>query len=322
MVMLSIIIPFYNVEKYIAECLDSVFNQDISEKEYEVICVNDGSKDGSRNIVCGYMRNHSNLRLIDHPCNMKLGAARNTGRKSAKGKYIWYVDSDDMIASNCLKHILQVCEERNLDVLEICYVNRYEDMLDSTSMHQMVRDDEIYTGPEYLEKFHVPYSIGGICGIWRKVYKHSFLDTYNIYSPPINLGEDEAFAVEVFGLANRVSYLGEDYYFYRRNDGSLWGMSMNTWPVEKWYEQSIISTKFLHEAFCKVKANYSMLAQQKIKEMIRYDATLWRNLGNNYEIEKQFWKRVRNNFWQNRFIFLYLSKRCKIEYICKVLYLR
>ena len=93
MIRLSIIIPFYNVEKYIAECLDSVYNQDISEEEYEVICVNDASPDNSRNIVLEYQKKHSNLTLVEHEVNKKLGAARNTGRKIARGKYIWNVDS-------------------------------------------------------------------------------------------------------------------------------------------------------------------------------------------------------------------------------------
>lgn len=91
MIRLSIIIPFYNVEKYIAQCLDGVFSQDIPDEEYEVKCMNDGSPDGSRDIVCSYLPHHPNLRLIDHPRNMKLGAARNTGRKVARGNYIWHV---------------------------------------------------------------------------------------------------------------------------------------------------------------------------------------------------------------------------------------
>ena len=75
---LSIIIPFYNVERFISECLDSVFDQDIPLPEYEVICVNDGSPDHSRDIVLQYMERFPNLRLIEHEKNRKLGTARNT----------------------------------------------------------------------------------------------------------------------------------------------------------------------------------------------------------------------------------------------------
>ena len=118
---LSIVIPFYNVEKHIAECLDSVYNQDIPEDEYEVICVNDASPDHSRDIVLEYRKKHSNLILIEHEVNKKLGAARNTGRRVARGKYLWNVDSDDMIAPNCMKEMLETCEENDLDLLLFCF---------------------------------------------------------------------------------------------------------------------------------------------------------------------------------------------------------
>ena len=83
-----------------------MYNQDIPEEEYEVICVNDASPDNSREIVKEYQKKHKNLILVEHEVNKKLGAARNTGRSVAKGKYIWNVDSDDMIAPNCLKKML------------------------------------------------------------------------------------------------------------------------------------------------------------------------------------------------------------------------
>ena len=97
MIRLSIIIPFYNVEQYIAQCLDSVYRQDIPEEEYEVICVDDCSQDGSLEIVKQYQKKHVNLILLKHEVNKKLGAARNTGFNTAKGNYIWHVDSDDKI---------------------------------------------------------------------------------------------------------------------------------------------------------------------------------------------------------------------------------
>ena len=109
MLRLSIIIPFYNVEQYIAECLDSVYQQNIPEEEYEVICVNDASHDHSREIVLEYQKLHSNLVLVEHEFNRKLGAARNTGRAVAKGNYIWNVDSDDKIELNCLGKLLRIC---------------------------------------------------------------------------------------------------------------------------------------------------------------------------------------------------------------------
>jgi len=111
MISLSFIVPFYNVEKYIGACLDSLYAQDISEEEYEVICVDDCSPDKSRDIVLKFQRKHDNLKLITHEENKCLGGARNTGINVAKGKYLWFVDSDDMIRPNCLKTLISLCEK-------------------------------------------------------------------------------------------------------------------------------------------------------------------------------------------------------------------
>lgn len=303
------------MEKYISACLDSVFNQDIPEEEYEVICVNDGSPDGSRDIVCSYLPHHPNLRLIDHPCNMKLGAARNTGRKAARGNYIWHVDSDDMIAPNCLKHILEVCMERNLDVLEFCYTNLFDDGLcDSMDNHQVHRDELVYNGPLYLEKFH-SHKIGGICGIWRKVYKKSFLDISNIYSPPINMGEDEPFAVEVFGLAERVSYLHGDYYIYRRVRESLTGENHKAWNAQKWFEACFVSTKYLDRSYRKVNKRFNGRVCQAIEDMLKYNLRMWQYKHISEAQRQEFWRLCRNNMLHSFFIFRYLNFKNSYLYI-------
>ena len=111
MIRLSIIIPFYNVEQYIAQCLDSVYQQDIPEEEYEVICVNDASPDGSREIVKEYQKKHKNLILVEHERNKKLGGARNTGLNVAHGTYVLFVDSDDMLAENSIGRLVEEIED-------------------------------------------------------------------------------------------------------------------------------------------------------------------------------------------------------------------
>ena len=105
---LSIIIPFYNVEQYITQCLDSVYAQDIPEEEYEVICVDDCSPDNSIAIVEEYAKQHSNLIIVRNKYNRKLGGARNAGMEVATGQYVWYVDSDDYISENCLAYLLNI----------------------------------------------------------------------------------------------------------------------------------------------------------------------------------------------------------------------
>ena len=97
MIRLSFILPFYGVENYIGSCLDSIYRQDIPEDQYEVICINDCSPDNSEQIVMQYAKKHTNLKLIKHEVNKKLGAARNTGLKAALGKYVWFIDTDEFL---------------------------------------------------------------------------------------------------------------------------------------------------------------------------------------------------------------------------------
>lgn len=108
--ILSIIVPVYNVEKYLRDCLDSLLMQDLSENEYEIICVNDGSTDSSPAILDEYAEKHANVRVI-HKQNGGVSSARNRGLVEAIGEYVWFVDSDDCIASNCLKYLKSLIEE-------------------------------------------------------------------------------------------------------------------------------------------------------------------------------------------------------------------
>ena len=120
---LSIIIPFYNVEQYIAQCLDSVYHQDIPEEEYEVICVDDCSPDNSISIVEEYAKKHTNLVIVRNQYNRKLGGARNAGMKVATGNYIWFIDSDDFIKKSSIGKLLSIAESDKLDVLHFQYEN-------------------------------------------------------------------------------------------------------------------------------------------------------------------------------------------------------
>lgn len=114
--ILSIIIPVYNVENFVEKCLRSCEKQDISSNEYEIIVVNDGSKDNSLKIVEYVSRDYNNIKIISQS-NGGLSVARNTGLKEAKGEYVWFVDSDDWLEENCLNHLCFLC--KNVDVLHV-----------------------------------------------------------------------------------------------------------------------------------------------------------------------------------------------------------
>ena len=123
--ILSIIIPVYNVEKYIERCLKSCVYQDIPYSEYEIIVVNDGSPDHSIEIASIFAKNYSNILIINQE-NQGLSGARNTGMKHAHGEYIWFVDSDDYIEEHCLVRIVSYLKH-DLDILQLQYRHVYED---------------------------------------------------------------------------------------------------------------------------------------------------------------------------------------------------
>lgn len=98
---LSFIVPVYNTEKYLRDCLDSLISQDVSKEDYEIICVNDGSTDGSLTILQEYAAENRNIHIINKE-NGGVASARNAGMDAAQGEYIWFVDSDDFVKHNCL----------------------------------------------------------------------------------------------------------------------------------------------------------------------------------------------------------------------------
>ena len=208
MIRISLIIPFYGVEKYIRECLESVFSQDLSESEYEVICVNDCSPDNSESIVREYQDNHRNLHLVRHEINKKLGAARNTGLQHAEGEYVWFIDSDDYIKPNCLKEILRYCESENLDILHWAIqdnANKWILQMEESMVHSGI--DDLLTGSRDMT---FP---------WNRVYKRSFLINNDLWFNDL-WGGDVIHTIFSLNAATRIKNISECYYFYRVDNTS------------------------------------------------------------------------------------------------------
>lgn len=116
--LISFIVPVYNTELYLEECLDSLLNQNISHDEYEIICVNDGSTDSSSAILHNYASKYHNLVVIDKE-NGGVSSARNVGIDVAKGDYIWFFDSDDVLKSNSLLNLKSIITENNFDRIRL-----------------------------------------------------------------------------------------------------------------------------------------------------------------------------------------------------------
>lgn len=319
MIRLSIIIPFYNVEQYIAQCLDSVYKQDIPEEEYEVICVNDASPDNSLEIVKEYQKKHKNLILVEHEVNKKLGAARNTGRRAAKGKYLWNVDSDDMIAPNCLNEMLRICEKNELDVL----IFGMRDYKDGALYDRMVFPwsdaSTVYTGSSFW-KTEGKQNQRWISQVWTQVYSKSFLDAYEIYSPEINMGEDVPYTYASIMLAHRLMACNKPYYIYRINPASLTGASNRLPKPEIVYEKCFVCSQKIDEVRRKLSSIDSELVLS-VRDVELYTLMMYKSYISSYaKNEKNILLYLcRRNYLSNIFIYDVMSLREKVIYTLYIL---
>ena len=167
---LSFIVPIYNVEKYLDRCIDSLVNQDISKEIYEIICIDDASIDNSRYIIEQYKIQYSNIILISHKENKGLSATRNTGINLAKGKYIWFIDSDDFIEYNCLSFLLRKCEFNDIDIL--CFNYNVVNNCDLISKNPIVfRNQDICNGVNFIKIVFDKSFIYQLGYVWRFIYK-------------------------------------------------------------------------------------------------------------------------------------------------------
>ena len=160
----------YNVELYIEQCLLSCLKQDIPDSDYEIIIINDGSLDSSLAIAENVANSVSNIHIVSQP-NSGLSVARNTGVRHAKGKYLWFVDSDDRIRENCLKGLLEQCERDSLDLLAIAAAN----VIEGNEVRRFSYTNlSVVSGGEVLEKGCIQHCVP------FTIYRRNFFLQYQL----------------------------------------------------------------------------------------------------------------------------------------------
>ena len=246
MPIISYILPLYNVERYLAGCLDSIYAQNISEEDFEVICVNDCSPDNSREIVLEYQKKHQNLVLIDHTENKKAGGARNTGLVAAKGEYVWFVDADDSIAAGAAVAVLKACEKNDLDAL--CF--NYQLVYLNETKQEIVFEKSVVpaAGADFLLDvfgdgvvYHLGYAV-------RAVYRRELL-LENKISFPENLiyGEDTTFMAETCVCGQRVMAITDVLYNYHQREQSSSTQLMVDMNGERIYESIFVAGGLVYQ---------------------------------------------------------------------------
>lgn len=215
---LSYILPCYNVERYVAECLDGIYAQGMQEDEFEVICVDDCSTDNTCKVIEERQSSHSNLRLIRHSKNSRSGIARNTGIKNAVGDYLCFVDADDMLPPKVMKDICSVAQEEQLDILLYNNLIFYKGALTEESIKYS--DSDVLSGGDFVQRC-LHGKIGKIGAPWAKLFRRSFLLQHSIWYSDLIVSQDVPFVWEAMICANRVKSISKEGYIYRGNDSSM-----------------------------------------------------------------------------------------------------
>ena len=203
---LSIIIPVYNVEKYISRCLDSLINQDLAAGDYEILVVNDGSQDNSVEIANKYANKHINIKLITK-INGGVGSARNKGVGLAQGKYIYFIDPDDYIAKNSLQLLLEYSESNDLDILTFLSEKTLNlDLLESKTNNKEGLDINIVTGIDYIATNNYKNEV------WWYIIKRDFIKKSDIKFIEGRWMEDAILTAQLFIKAGRISHVPIDVH--------------------------------------------------------------------------------------------------------------
>ncbi len=204
---LSIIIPVYNAEQYLQKCLESVSNQNLSEHNYEIFCINDGSTDNSLSILNHFQKENFSLKVISTE-NKGPAYARNIGLENAEGKYVTFLDSDDQIYPNALDKILAKLEEENIEILYpiIHFFDEKDNLLERSKVE---KDSKITTGL-LQERRTLPATF----------YRRQIVGDIR-FPEEVLVGEDTVFNALVQSKAKHVSFAEIPYYKYLVRPNSL-----------------------------------------------------------------------------------------------------
>lgn len=254
--LVSVIIPIYNVEKYLCECIDSVLAQTYSE--LEVILVDDGSPDRCGKICDEYKEKDARVKVI-HKENGGLSDARNAGLEEARGTYIYFLDSDDYIIENCIQTLVNFMEQNQLDVIHFDALTFSDEgeISDSRKSYYQTKYlySDIYTGPEaydQLIRFNEYRS-----PVQYFLFKADFIKkNVPLFHKGI-LHEDEEYTLFVFLAAKRVMYIPLTLYYHRVRSNSIMGCGISLRNLDSCLE--------ILKAFIERKDDY-LLRESEVQE--------------------------------------------------------
>ena len=295
--LISVIIPVYNAEKYLEECIKSLLSQSLYNCEF--IFVNDGSNDNSVDIIRSYIKKDKRIILINQK-NKGVSQARNTGIINAKGECIGFVDSDDYVDSDMYKELYKQMQNEKCEVI----ISNFEEELNGNKyIRKCSLKENKVLDKNYIENEILPFlvredSLNTVC---NKLYKKSIIDENNIRFPKgLPLGEDGIFNMIYFSKCNSCKYIDYTGYHYREVHGSATRnlnkhdyfqreLDVYNFDLEKLIDipqnidiKSLKSVKLINN----IKSNIYIYFEKNQGKSIFYKCTYIKNIVNKKEIKE------------------------------------
>ena len=224
MAEVSMIVPVYQVEKYIAQCIESVLNQTF--KDFELILIDDGSKDQSGSICDLYAAKDDRI-LVIHTENRGAAAARNVGLDHASGRYITFLDGDDYLDEHMIARMYEEIEHSEYDMVVCDFLNLLPDEEDNFIVHLQ---EETVNGRNVLEHLKNERNYGLWTIVWNKIYKREVLE--NLRFPDGKYFEDEFFSNQLYLFSNQIHVIPDVLCYHR----VLASSTMNTQKIENYLD--------------------------------------------------------------------------------------
>ena len=293
MAKVSVIIPIFNGEKYITKTLSSVLNQTF--KDFEVICINDQSKDSSLEILEEFSKKDSRIKVINNPHNMGAALTRNVGIDLAEGEYIYFLDADDYIDEKYLECMVDKIEQEKCDIVLNMSIQSESNGIVSQFKHPSM--PKIDPNGEYLDKITTIHDAP--CFIWARIYRKSFLNKYDLRFLDIHATDDVVFnAITDMYVEKTFIFYGEKYH-YTVNNTSVTGIAKS---VDDRDYQHIKAHSMIYDYLKKHNELDSRLKLFRVYPFMKVDTE------EKFLFYKKFFEKIEPDFHKNENIYNEMEK--------------
>ena len=282
---LSIIIPVYNVEEYLSRCIDSILTQ--SFDDFEAIIIDDGSTDKCGAIIDEYAINDCRIKVI-HQKNMGVSAARNSGLKIARGKYIGFVDADDWIESDMYKILIKIIESENCEIASCGLMENYDS--DYEKIYDSRLHSQVMSGVDYMKHlFDMPPTIFG--AVWSKLFLRTHIE--HLFDEKYTICEDNLFLAQYCSHVQKAVFINKPLYhmFHRFNSATRSIPGITTLGLE--------ARKEIIEISKNVSEECGLLAEKVFLDQCMAFCNRESNIGEDYKkyAKTQFHEYMKHSFY-------------------------